>query len=773
MKKIYILNLSLILISFVIYLIFFKNYPFQLLIYKISMHLFLVKEYLILSILLAYLTQNAFIKNRKIFNKYFFFSIFNILLFPQIISWIENLSFDSFLTIFETNLSEIKFYIKTLYFYLIPTKHNLLLVLVSIFFYLNFFFFHGIFIKKKIVKYTNYLSLILISFILINPIYEISKNLKDRLKIEKNFTIKKNKINDLKQNDLNMFLYIGESTSTMNMGLYGYFRNTTPNLSKLRKDEKFIYFDKVLSNHTHTSPSLISALSFQILDNNNLEDIFNQKRVSIFDYLSEKNELKIFSYENKSILYKTLFKNTKNIQYNKSPIIKGKIQNSKTDFDHLVNVLNEFTRVSNKNKIYLFHSYAGHGPYLENIDNDFKKKVDKFYSNKNLENIFGNKNIQTIQNLEDYDSTIKFIDNNLNYVVKNIQKSKKPSVLIYFSDHGESIFTNNAHDSSRPLHEMLRVPFILYFNNAALDRYQDKIYKYKNLSKKKKISTLSQLPMTIFDLLGIDNKKFMSYKNNKIIANQEFNNLSKILVRKNMNTKKKVEFLDSGTKMFFEIEKNRMKNKNLNICYGRSNTIGKIQRGSLITNCLETDVNYTNGDFEIKYSNDGTGLKLNEYFSIIKNKNISVWFDLKNLNEKNCSNFFNELDNYSNSFNDIFLEINSIKNINIKFKNCLEQNSLKYNIGISFEAISNLCNFENSNSFEECEFKDHIEYLFTNKIVKSITLNFQKKDKIEKYPFKNYKINYYNVKLDDISKFKDDTKPSYITIDNGSDPNNL
>ncbi len=152
MKKIYILNLSLILISFVIYLIFFKNYPFQLLIYKISMHLFLVKEYLILSILLAYLTQNAFIKNRKIFNKYFFFSIFNILLFPQIISWIENLSFDSFLTIFETNLSEIKFYIKTLYFYLIPTKHNLLLVLVSIFFYLNFFFFHGIFTKKKLLS---------------------------------------------------------------------------------------------------------------------------------------------------------------------------------------------------------------------------------------------------------------------------------------------------------------------------------------------------------------------------------------------------------------------------------------------------------------------------------------------------------------------------------------------------------------------------------------------------------------------------------------------
>mgnify|MGYP001382418269 CR=1 FL=1 len=31
-----------------------------------------------------------------------------------------------------------------------------------------------------------------------------------------------------------------------------------------------------------------------------------------------------------------------------------------------------------------------------------------------------------------------------------------------------------------------------------------------------------------------------------------------------------------------------------------------------------------------------------------------------------------------------------------------------------FEAISNLCNFENSKSFEECEFKDHIELVKGN-----------------------------------------------------------
>ena len=32
--------------------------------------------------------------------------------------------------------------------------------------------------------------------------------------------------------DLDLFIYIGESTSVMNMGVYDYFRNTTPFLSK-------------------------------------------------------------------------------------------------------------------------------------------------------------------------------------------------------------------------------------------------------------------------------------------------------------------------------------------------------------------------------------------------------------------------------------------------------------------------------------------------------------------------------------------------------------
>ena len=33
----------------------------------------------------------------------------------------------------------------------------------------------------------------------------------------------------------------------------------TPHLLNLKSEKKFIFFDNILSNHTHTSPSLISV----------------------------------------------------------------------------------------------------------------------------------------------------------------------------------------------------------------------------------------------------------------------------------------------------------------------------------------------------------------------------------------------------------------------------------------------------------------------------------------------------------------------------------
>ena len=142
--------------------------------------------------------------------------------------------------------------------------------------------------------------------------------------------------------------------------------------------------------------------------------------------------------------------------------------------------------------------------------------------------------------------------------------------------------------------------------------------------------------MTILDLKVIKDDKFNELVNKEVVGNEKIESLSKILIRKNKSNNQQ-EFLDLGTKMYFEIKKNKEIKNDLNACYGRSNSIGKILRGSLVTNCLETDLNFIDDEFKVTYSPKDDGLNLDQYFLIIKNKNVSVWFDLKNINKQNCN----------------------------------------------------------------------------------------------------------------------------------------
>ena len=73
---------------------------------------------------------------------------------------------------------------------------------------------------------------------------------------------------------------------------------------------------------------------------------------------------------------------------------------------------------------------------------------------------------------------------------------------------------------------------------------------------------------------------------------------------------------------------------------------------------------------------------------------------------------------------------------------------------------------------KNCKYYTEIKNLIDKKIVKSLSLNYQKKDKLGSL-FKNkININYYNIKINEISKLKN-LNSKFITFDNNYDPNNL
>ena len=281
----------------------------------------------------------------------------------------------------------------------IPSNRHLQLYLLAFFSYLIFWILIKILLKKYSNKYFKFFEYIFIFFIILIPlsskinnvVISYSKMTNEYESYNKNFShnLKNFKITK-KNNGLNVLLYIGESTSSMHMSIYDYPRENTPMLNKIKSNDKnFIMFKNVWSNHTHTSASLLRALSF---DNSKIKNkhktpltIIEEKRISITDLLDKSNiKTNLYSNQGKSgswnLASSIIFKNADKSFSNNNVLIGNKSDFQDKPFDHIYFnrfFSEQFEKNENKGEsLYVFHSYAGHGPYTKFIPEKYKKKID-------------------------------------------------------------------------------------------------------------------------------------------------------------------------------------------------------------------------------------------------------------------------------------------------------------------------------------------------------------------------------------------------------------
>src|SRR5690606_35603319 len=86
--------------------------------------------------------------------------------------------------------------------------------------------------------------------------------------------------------NLVVLVYIGESTTSLHWSLYGYPRDTTPQLDAFQQhNPALLVFHNVMSTQVMTSPSLLEALSFQWAPGQTYLPINERQRLSIIDVL--------------------------------------------------------------------------------------------------------------------------------------------------------------------------------------------------------------------------------------------------------------------------------------------------------------------------------------------------------------------------------------------------------------------------------------------------------------------------------------------------------
>lgn len=743
------------------------------------------------------------------------------------------------------DFGEAIFYIKTFLTFLFDPeifKRNRfwLLLISSLISAINIYYLIKYYLKKKNIniltldKYFNFILFLTIVFSLYGT-FSITKKSLDIGKKMKVFEteFKKNILKyDVKRKSvkpLNTIIYIGESTSALNLSIYGYPFNTTPWLKSLEKDNKLLKFNKVFATHTHTTPSLLSAFSLcigqsekecsLILDEKNnlpIIDVLNKSDIDTFLF-STQGSLGGHNLANKLVFNtkKTFFASEDEKNNNSKKFLGNRNMPKLKDHEFfLKSFCNKDDLFNNgKSSLSLLHSYAGHGQYngyLNHAKFDNKFSYPNYINQKN----FLGKDFKNFKLLQEYDTVIKYIDDTVNKVFNCsnsiFKKKSEPMIFIYFSDHGESPATARGHDSSRLTYEMLHVPLIVYFNQEAYELYNSKFEELNKLKDKNlTLKFISDLILDLYDVDVLNNiNKEIVYESNKykslssdyLLDRKDLKGkISKIQTfwnyKKNIIENKSLEnsFLKQDTSISLWQLQNFLENKKLSnkeniknlVCKHRANSFITQYKASLSNGCFETDVFFFKDQaistHEIISS---TKLIFNDFVKSNFRDN-TVWLDSKNVNKlKNCQFALSWMKKNSKNFASLLVEVPeiSIKNINNqKWKDCIEKINSISNVEVGYYMPTNLisdCSIKNNNNKKKIECEDDflkiLKFLKQTKI-EAITFDYSGYQAIkDQKNFKNFKWHIWHVdSLNSFNKILSNDNIGIILLKNNKFSNNL
>ena len=252
--------------------------------------------------------------------------------------------------------------------------------------------------------------------------------------------------------DINIVVIMGESLHRDFMSLYDYNFETTPYLNNLKNDANFIYKKAV-------GGGVLTSIAFPIFFNmikrpDGLPQILSTN-TCLFK-LAKQNGFNTYFFSSQAASELKGIKSYICPKYldilEDGSFVSNNIDNSALD-ESLVQRLDgvDFTKPS----FITLHQRASHTPFLDYIPKDFRP-----FNSENTDNLE--------QNTIDYINSVRYTDDVIKNIVEKLEeKTKRPTYIIFTSDHA-----TNIGDGSRQGHGMLgnssiyRVPFFIYAINT-------------------------------------------------------------------------------------------------------------------------------------------------------------------------------------------------------------------------------------------------------------------------------------------------------------------
>lgn len=301
-----------------------------------------------------------------------------------------------------------------------------------------------------------------------------------------------------------LVLVIGESTQRGRMSLYGYGRDTTPELKALRdSDPNLTVFNNVVTSRPYTIEILQQALTFA--NEQNPDRYLTQP--SLMNMMKQAG-YKTFWITNQQTM---TARNTMLAVFSKQTDVQYYMNQQRTQSarEYDTNVLAPFKTVladPAPKKFIIVHLLGTHLKYKYRYPENWGK-----FDGQTTGLPTGLSEEQQ-EAYNDYDNANRFNDHVVSTLIKDFKQTSPNGFLLYFSDHGEEVYDTPPHDiqgrnEAQPTRPMYTIPFIVWTSPGWMashprDMHADADRKY---SSAELIHTWSDLAGLSYD--GYDPKR--------------------------------------------------------------------------------------------------------------------------------------------------------------------------------------------------------------------------------------------------------------------------
>jgi glucan phosphoethanolaminetransferase (alkaline phosphatase superfamily) len=305
-------------------------------------------------------------------------------------------------------------------------------------------------------------------------------------------------------------IVIGESLSKLNMGAYGYMRNTTPNISFLAKNNSLILYENAYSNDVQTMKVLSHALTEanqynhkKYFNSLSLVNIFNKANFETY-WITNQKFLGDFDNLIAILGHDAEHKVPLNHNYGFDEVLEF----DGASIEVLEKVLNKKT---SKNRAIFIHLMGSHFIYKYRYPND---KFDKF-KDDTTQLKFGK--YSNNHEINDYDNSVYYNDYVVTNLLKKLKEHQGVSAFLYFSDHAEDILRGLKHSPTHIKPIMSQIPLIIWLSEEYKNRYPK---KYETLKEHKETVFSNDL---IYDtLIGMSNISTDRYNSKFDFSSKEY-----------------------------------------------------------------------------------------------------------------------------------------------------------------------------------------------------------------------------------------------------------